>query len=131
MIRRPLNERFAAAVLEGRKVTTIRDSPWPVDKPIMLFRWSGKPYRSKQVEIAPVVVNSAISIDLWLDHKTGRLNHSIIYGLGRDLWQCEGFNSFDEMDAWFRAKMLPGQTVTKALMRFRLATPEEINPPKP
>lgn len=123
MIRRPLNERFAGPVLDGVKTTTIRDNPWPVDVPIMLFRWSGKPYRSKQVEIAAVVVTAATAIDLWIED--GRLHHSDILGLGRPLWQSEGFRSFAEMDAWFRSKMLPGEVVTKALMRFRLWTPDQ------
>ncbi|NBU23858.1 MAG: hypothetical protein EBS38_08170 [Actinobacteria bacterium] len=127
MIRRPLNEQFADKVFAGIKTTTIRDNPWPAGKPIMLFRWEGKPYRSKQVEIAPVIVEETEPIGLWLDYKSGRLDHSDPMGLGRPLWQCEGFNSFDEMDAWFRCKMLPGQTVTKALMRFRLATPDEVD----
>ena len=53
MTRRPLNERFANKVLAEIKHTTIRDKAWPMGKPIMLFRWSGKPYRSKQIEVAP------------------------------------------------------------------------------
>lgn len=55
---------------------------------VMLFRWEGKPYRSKQIEIAPVFVTAATAIDLWLDPKTGRLCHSEIMGLDRPLWQC-------------------------------------------
>jgi len=126
MIRRPLNERFAAAVLEGRKVTTIRDNPWPVGKPIMLFRWSGAAYRSKQVEIAPVVVEETTDIEIT---NTGfGCVFSVTYVSNRPLFGTEGFRDSIELHNWFAAVVPQGQTVTKFLMRFRLATPEEVNP---
>jgi len=56
MIKRPLNSRFSDAVREGRKITTIRDNPWPVGKQIMLYNWSGAAYRSKQNDVAAVTV---------------------------------------------------------------------------
>jgi hypothetical protein len=124
MIRRPLNERFAGKVLAGVKTTTIRDNPWPIGKPIMLFCWEDKPYRSKQVNIAPVVVEAVTEIDLSLC-ANGKFNYcyeSTDFKLDRPVWHHEGFRSFGEMDAWFRAEMLPGQVYTKALMRFRLWT---------
>lgn len=40
MIKRPLDKRFNAAVLTGKKFTTIRGKPWPVGVPIMLYNWS-------------------------------------------------------------------------------------------
>jgi hypothetical protein len=122
MIRRPLNERFADAVLCGRKITTIRDNPWPIGKPIMLFRWSGKPYRSKQIDIAAVVVTGAISIDISLGDFTDHVEFPEIIGLPRPLWDCEGFNGPMDMNDWFLAKMKPRTTVTKSLMQFRLWT---------
>lgn len=42
-------------------------------------------------------------------------------GNGIPLHESEGFESREEMDDWFRRLVKPGQTVTKALMRFRLA----------
>jgi hypothetical protein len=121
MIRRPLNERFAGKVHDGIKITTIRDNPWPVGKPIMLFRWSGAAYRSKQVNVAAVVALSAIEIHLWIDER-GEFGHTSIDGLGCPLWYAEGFNSSEDMAAWFAAKLKPGQVVAKHLMRFRLWT---------
>ncbi len=125
MIRRSLNERFAGKVLSKIKTTTIRDKAWPVGVPIMLFRWSGKPYRSKQIEIAPVIVEETGSI-----HITHREDGGMIYAgfihqnfdliKGTRLHESEGFESRAEMDDWFRPLVKPGQTVTKALMRFSL-----------
>ena len=57
MIKRPLDPKFSDAVREGRKVTTIREKPWPVGKPIMLYNWSGIPYRSKHIDVASVKVS--------------------------------------------------------------------------
>ncbi len=121
MIRRPLNERFAEKVLAGIKTTTIRDKPWPVGKPIMLFRWSGKPYRSKQIDIAPVVVDFTQGIDI--THAPGGMVYSSPIVAKRPLFGTEGFSSPKEMDDWFGPLVKPGKTVTKALMRFRLYTP--------
>ena len=113
MIRRSCNSRFRKPILDDVKITTIRDKAWPIGVPIMLFEWSGKPYRSKQVEIAPVIVEFTERV--WIYHfKDGSVNYS--HGL---LWKTEGFNSRAEMDDWFRPLVKPGQTVTKALMRFR------------
>jgi hypothetical protein len=132
MIRRQLNERFAEKVLAGVKITTIREKPWPVGVPIMLFRWEGLPYRSKQVEIAPVVVMGFWTIQI-AQMEDGIMRYA--YGMenNKPLWQTEGFHSAAELDAWFRPLVKPGQSATKHLMRFRLATPEEINsnPAKP
>ena len=125
MIRRPLNERFSDAVLEERKITTIRDNPWPIGKPIMLFRWFGKPYRSKQVDIAPVMVESTGEIRITHRPDGGMLYAGpeivdSIYRHGTDLHITEGFGTRSEMDEWFRPLVKPGQTVSKTLMRFRL-----------
>lgn len=125
MIKRPLNERFTSAVREGRKVTTIRDNPWPIGKPIMLYNWSGRPYASPQSDVAAVTVEETTPI------KITRLPSGAMlyeYSTGGDerlacLWHCEGFNDGHEMDAWFSAKMKPGQTMKKHLMRFRLLEP--------
>lgn len=120
MIKRPLNSRFSSAVLEGRKITTIRENPWPVGKPIMLYNWSGAAYRSKQVDVAAVVVLGFWPIEIARLHD-GSMRYA--YGMenAKPLHENEGFDSREEMDAWFSAKMKPGQVVTKYLMRFRLA----------
>lgn len=121
MIRRSFNIRFRDAILNGVKTTTIREKPWPIGVPIMAFHWSGLPYRSKQVNIAPVIVTAATSIDILLGKFSGKMIFSEIMGFERPLWECEGFKDQADMDAWFKAKLKPGQTVTQTLMRFRVA----------
>ena len=119
MIKRPLNARFSEAVREGRKITTIREKPWPVGKPIMLYNWSCKPYRSKQVDVAAVIVSGFWTITI--AHLTdGAMRYA--YGMENDrpLHETEGFESKAEMDEWFRQLVKPGQAITKTLMRFRL-----------
>ena len=118
MIKRPLNERFSRAVLEGRKITTIREKPWPVGTPIMLYNWSGAAYRSKQIDVCAVVVEHAEVIEI--THTAMGAAFSIAYVANRPLFGTEGFGSHREMEAWFEAIIKPGQTVTKSLMRFKL-----------
>ena len=120
MIKRPLNPQFSTAVLEGRKFTTIREKPWPVGVPIMLYNWSGLPYRSKQVDVCPVKVifTQPITITHW--------DNGIMlfdYPCNWPLWEGEGFDSGDAMDDWFRPLVKPGQTVFKHLMQFKLFKP--------
>jgi hypothetical protein len=120
MLKRPLNSRFAAAVLDDKKETTIRDNPWPVGIPIMLYRWSGAPYRSKHIDIAPVVVKG-----FWTIRITHRADGTMIYDCGREthrpLYKTEGFSTPKELDDWFRPLVKRGATVAKALILFRRA----------
>lgn len=119
MLKRPLNPQFSDAVLEGRKFTTIREAPWPIGKSIMLYHWGGKPYRSKQVDVAVVKV-----LGFWIIRITRNDDDSMSYEYGmenaKSLHETEGFDSADAMDAWFRPLVRPGQTVEKALIRFAL-----------
>ena len=66
-------------------MTTIRDKPWPIGVPIMLYYWSGKPYRSKQVDIAPVIVRDAPGSTF--RDTDDNMAFSEIMGLGRPLWK--------------------------------------------
>lgn len=102
---------------EDRKVTTIRESAWPVGKPVMLYHWSGKPYRSKQVDVCVVRVIAVHSINItrWADGSMGFYCPSFIR---EPLWYVEGFGTKGEMDEWFAAKMKPGTLVWRALMHF-------------
>lgn len=120
MLKRPLNPRFIEAVRTGRKITTIRDSAWPVGKPIMLYHWSGAAYRSKQIDVAVVEVTETHELrithrfhDAFVSFDAFRLNTKLLH-------ETEGFASYDDMQAWFRPLVKPGQTVQKHLMRFRL-----------
>lgn len=121
MHRRSLNIRFKDKVLDGIKTTTIRDKCWPIGVPIMFFHWVDKPYRSKQIEIAPIIVTAATPIDISKGDFTDHVEFSVIMGLDRPLWQCEGFNGPLDMNDWFAPRLKANQTVTKILHRFRLA----------
>jgi hypothetical protein len=119
MIKRPLHPRFSEAVREGRKFTTIRDKPWPVGKPIMLYNWSGKPYRSPQNNVAPIIVLGFWTIQI-AQLEDGTMRYA--YGMenAKPLHETEGFESREELDEWFRPLVKPGKSVTKTLMRFRV-----------
>jgi len=119
MIKRPLNERFSVAVARGTKFTTIRDKPWPVGVPIMLYNWTGKPYRSPQCNVASIIVTGFWNIFI-CQMESGAMRYS--YGMDSNipLWQHEGFESPEELDEWFRPMVDPGMTITKTLMRFNL-----------
>lgn len=118
MLKRPLNSRFREPVLAGIKTTTIRDRAWPAGVPIMLYSWSGEPYRSKHVDVAPVKL-----VGFWTIRISHLPNGSMVYECGKTsgpaLHVTEGFNSREEMDAWFREKIPPGTGVKKILMLFR------------
>ena len=120
MIKRPLNSRFTGPVLAGVKTSTIRNKPWPVGVPIMLYNWSGKAYRSKQVDAAVIVVSEVRAIRI-----TRREDGGMLYAYGqpgtRLLHETEGFRSRSELDDWFRPLVKSGQTVVKALMMFNSA----------
>ena len=117
MIKRPLNSQFPEKIEDLVKITTIRDEPWPVGIPIMLYCWSGKPYRSKHKNVCPVEVISTCPI-LIGNTKDG-MRYSIHTVQGRVLWSTEGFESGEEMDAWFQPLVKQGETVTKHLMQLK------------
>lgn len=122
MIKRPLNSRFTAAINEGRKISTIRDKPWPVGVPIMLYNWSGLPYRSKQSDVAAIIVHDTQPIMICRSETgfiTVRSEHDVCLP---NVWQCEGFSDKNDFDAWFRPLVKPCGWITKHLMLFRLAS---------
>lgn len=124
MIKRPLNPQFSSAVLDGRKVSTIRQTSWPVGRPIMLYNWTGKPYRSKQADVVeisvmfvtPIQITHMPSGQMIYQHSTCGDEHL------EHIWQAEGFESGHDMDEWFRPLVKRGQSMGLFLMRFRLAT---------
>ena len=117
MIKRPLHASFRDLVLADKKTTTMRDKAWPVGVPIMLYNWSGAPYRSKQSDVAAVVV-----IECWTIIITHREDGGMLYAGRRvnntPLHETEGFASRSEMDEWFRPLVKRGETVEKSLMLF-------------
>ena len=94
----------------------------------MLYNWSGAAYRSKQVDVAAVIVEAAHEISMWEQSGTYKIRPAEEINLGKPLWQCEGFASREDMDAWFREVVKPGQVVTKHLMRFRLLNIRPLAP---
>lgn len=105
-------------MLAGRKTTTIRDNAWPVGVPIMLYNWSGEPYRSKHHDVAAIVVTG-----FWTIRIAHRVDGVMGYDCGKEsgpeLHVTEGFASQEDMDAWFRAKVKPGTVVRMTLMLFQ------------
>jgi hypothetical protein len=118
MIKRPLNSRFSDKAKADIKITTIRDKAWPIGKPVMLYNWSDKAYRSKQIDVCAVEVIETSPILITRD-AAGEMSYCMIEPLPKPLWECEGFESQQDMDAWFSAKMKPGQSIEKQLMHFR------------
>lgn len=116
MIRRPLNSRFNGAVERDEKITTIRDKAWPVGVPIMLYNWTGLPYRSKQKAICDVTVSKTSLIVI--SRSADAIHFAYDMELPRPLWSCEGFDSEQDMHDWFAAKLKLGQSVTKVLHLF-------------
>lgn len=121
MLKRPINPRFNQAVLDGRKFTTIREKPWPVGTPIMLYNWSGEAYRSKQIDVAPIVVIGFWTIKIAHLASDGAMRYAYGMESATPIYQSEGFDSGAEMDEWFRRIVKPGHINTCALMRFRVA----------
>jgi len=117
MIKRPLDPRFNKSVLAGKKTTTIRNKPWPVGVPVMLYNWSGAPYRSKQINVAAVVVKG-----FWTIRITRERDDSMSYECRKKsppaLHESEGFASQREMDEWFRPLVKVDETIEKSLMLF-------------
>ena len=117
MIKRPLNARFREKVLRDEKTTTIRDKAWPVGVPIMLYNWTGAAYRSKQSDVAAIVVKG-----FWTIRITHKPDGDMLYAYGRvnpqPIHETEGCASRAEMDAWFRPLVKPGTTIFKTLMLF-------------
>jgi hypothetical protein len=105
MIKRPLDSRFSAAVRAGVKMTTIRAKAWPVGKLVMLYNWTGSPYRSKQSDVAAVEILASSEIQI----RHGDVMQYQISGTWHigPLWKTEAFKSQAEMDEWFRKVIRP------------------------
>ena len=124
MRKRPLDPSFNQKVLDKIKISTIRDKAWPLNTPFMLYNWSGKPYRSKQVDVAAVEVTA--SNPLVVTHnKDGSITFLFqnAFRLPRPLFECEGFESKEAMDDWFRKVIPKGRRGGKYLMQFKLLHP--------
>lgn len=135
MIKRPLHARFGPQVLADIKRTTILPTAWPLNVPIMLYHWSGKPYWTPQVNLTPVQAIFTCPITIAHIHtkdEPSRMQYllaaSDTEALARALdtrpesirlWHLEGFDSRADMDIWFVKTLKPGQTIQKHLMVFK------------
>lgn len=123
MHRRPLNARFESAVQAGLKTTTIRKNPWPVGVPIQLYKHSGRPYHSPQVNVAVIIVTQVTPIVIEHFH-VGHLLYTYEAPVTAPaLWQTEGFSSASEMDAWFLPLIPATGKLERSLMRFERLCP--------
>ena len=89
----------------------------------MLYNWSGAAYRSKHVDVAPVIVSGFWTIRI-ARLEDGRMRYE--YGMknATPIHETEGFENRKAMDDWFRPLVKPGQTVEKTMMRFSLLNVE-------
>lgn len=96
--------QFAPLVLNGSKRQTIR--PMPKRMPIVgqkesWRKWSDKPYRSKQIELAQVVVTNVQSIKL-VGHGMFVLSgEDCTWDEAQDIARLDGFESLESMMQWF------------------------------
>lgn len=136
MIKRPLNEGFRDKVLEEIKFTTIRDKAWPVGVPIMLYSWTGAPYRSRHLDLCAVVVRASCPIWIHRSHTHESWGEAMGYEITApakqhfghfQLWKSEGFDSAEEMDAWFRPLLKVGERRMKWIMKFDLYASEGLS----
>lgn len=71
----------------------------------MFYNWSGKPYRSKQIDVVPIVVTRTVLVNL--QKIEGHVSFQVEVNkvpdilLGKDLWKIEGFESYDCLQKWF------------------------------
>jgi hypothetical protein len=125
MIKRPLDKGFRSAVVALIKDTTMRNKPWSLGVPIMLYSWAGAPYRSKHEDLIPVIAASATLV--MIIREGDILYYDVPHGLlDRSLWQCEGFDSQEHMDDWFRKLVKPGKKLERYLMKFRPLNETEL-----
>lgn len=131
MLKRPLHSRFGASVTTGRKTTTIRATPWPTGVPIQLYHWSGKPYRSPQVNLAGGIIQVETVHHIRITHlRDGRMVYMVDPGrtYHEPLYRSEGFDTPEDMSTWFRPLVKPGLTIIQHLMTFRLAPSATLFP---
>lgn len=122
MIRRPISRQLAPKVVAGIKTTTIRDSAWPVGVPIQLYEWSGQAYRSPQIDVCQVMVDSVEKLTIiysgfghvWFMGSDGKYLEKDVLAL------TEGFDSVDDLDRWFNPTGKASDPVQKHMMRLRL-----------
>lgn len=130
--------RFEEAVVSGRKPHSIRPPRRDgrprarVGEVLSIRVWAGKPYRSKQREIAQVVVMEVawISVQSQGVDLRGRFLWQSRDDLAlRELANSDGFDTWSEMRDWFATTH--GLPFTGWLIRWRLIAFASPIPPPP
>jgi hypothetical protein len=116
MIKRPIDKSFREKVLAGKKRTTIRRKPWPLGVPIMLYSWTGEPYRSKHDNLVSVMCSSWEEITLKRD-TDGSLRFHLLKNSSLEgrLFEAEGFDDHEALCEWFRSRWPQGAPDTQVL----------------
>ncbi|MBN8246229.1 MAG: ASCH domain-containing protein [Verrucomicrobia bacterium] len=112
--RKALQDRFVDAVRAGDKITTIRPLSMRNAIPeagelIRFYRWTGRPYRSKQAVVGcfritkcmPVVVSRAC-ISTPVQRPGWKETMMATVGRFEDVYRDEGFQSWNDLIEWFR-----------------------------
>lgn len=108
---RMFQERFAAAVRDGKKRQTIRPMPKRIPRRGDLLRarrWIGKPFRSKQETLIEATIIKVETITIYLGsveigvgseyrHLTIGINGDAMDGFAK----ADGFEDWEELHRWF------------------------------
>jgi len=89
----------------------------------MLYRWEGKPYRSKHLDVAEIEVEELLEIRVSHEPDGGPVIFSRETIDGQPLWQTEGFEDRGQLEDWFSREIEPGESETLFLIRFRVVEP--------
>jgi len=94
--------QFADLVKAGTKCQTIRpvrkNGPIRIGQPLSLRAWTGKPYRSKQVELRQVICRFTCHLRIDLDGITWPREPVMSV---KELARTDGFVTFAAMQLWF------------------------------
>jgi hypothetical protein len=95
-----------------------------MDRPIMLYSWTGKPYaaKSKHNDLTAVVVTKTSPITIYKGPDGAMIYyvHSDSFRLTRQLWETEGFECRAAMDEWFSQALGKKTQETMHIMQFKL-----------
>lgn len=100
-----VKEQFAPLVLSGEKCQTVRPTPKRMPKVgdrLILRRWLGKPYRSKQLTLREATITRIAAIKM--NAAAVMVDGCVL--LGDEEWafaRADGFNTPQDMTEWFNA----------------------------
>lgn len=100
-------DRFAAKVIDGSKNQTIRKTSKRIIRvgdTLSLRKWSGSPYRSKQVILREALCTGVdpLTIDRCGDIRIGNSGFVLLTRYARAMAKKDGFEDSDAMLDWFQ-----------------------------